>query len=178
MKEFLVTVLPELSLLGSTRALSGKLDEASFAVGGQEYTLPEGIGYDVRFSNTGEALLLSGSVSARVQTQCARCLEPAEIELEGSAEGYYLLEHVDEVEGMEPDEYGFVAADGTVDLAEPLLAGLVHELPFAIYCREDCQGLCPHCGANLNDGPCTCDDDYVDPTNPFAALKDFKFDDE
>jgi uncharacterized protein len=33
---------------------------------------------------------------------------------------------------------------------------LLLELPLAPLCREDCRGLCAHCGADLNDGPCDC----------------------
>ena len=46
-------------------------------------------------------------------------------------------------------------------------------------CDEECKGLCPTCGANLNDGPCGCApaEDAGDdaPPNPFAVLKDFPF---
>jgi uncharacterized protein len=46
----------------------------------------------------------------------------------------------------------------TLDLGEGVRETLLVELPMAPHCREDCKGLCPHCGANLNNGPCACGD--------------------
>jgi Predicted metal-binding, possibly nucleic acid-binding protein len=56
------------------------------------------------------------------------------------------------------------------------LAGLLGEeirlaLPIRFLCKEDCKGLCPKCGANLNEGPCPCPK-YKE-GSPFAVLKDF-----
>jgi uncharacterized protein len=46
-------------------------------------------------------------------------------------------------------------------------------------CEEDCKGLCPTCGADLNEGPCACDSsDDIDPDNPFAVLRNLKFNEE
>ena len=176
MKAFEVSIYPELDGLGSIRVLEGTWEEASYTVGGQEFSVPAGITYNIKLTNTGEAVLLEGTASAEATTQCARCLEPATVEVEGEVQGYYLFEHVDEVEGMEADEYDFVSEQGTVDVSGPILGALVHETPFVVLCTDDCKGLCPTCGANLNEGPCSCDDDDIDPDNPFAALKDFKFD--
>ena len=53
------------------------------------------------------------------------------------------------------------------DLAEEQLLLM---LPERVYCREACKGLCAHCGANLNDGPCLCVPDKRD--HPFAGMMD------
>lgn len=176
MNAFEVNIFPELDMLGGFRALEGTWDVTSYTVGGQEYAVPTGISYNIKLTNTGEAVLLEGKARAVATTECVRCLEPASLEVEGEVQGYYLFERVDEVEGMEVDEYDFVSDAGTVDVSAPILGALVHETPFVVLCDEDCKGLCPTCGANLNEGPCECDDDGIDPDNPFAALKGFKFD--
>ena len=55
----------------------------------------------------------------------------------------------------------------------------MYATPFVILCKEDCKGLCPTCGADLNEGPCACDSsDDIDPDNPFAVLKNLKFNEE
>ena len=59
-------------------------------------------------------------------------------------------------------------------------AALLLEFPLVPLCDEECKGLCPTCGANLNEGPCGCapaEGDGGDdvPPNPFAVLKDFPF---
>ena len=64
-----------------------------------------------------------------------------------------------------------------------VVAAIVFELPLVPLCDEDCKGLCPTCGANLNEGPCGCEkeqsdgpDEFELAKNPFAALANFSFD--
>ena len=64
----------------------------------------------------------------------------------------------------------------TIDLVPLVEQALLLELPLVPLCDDDCRGLCPRCGANLNEGPCQCGDGPTGEDNPFAALKDFKFD--
>lgn len=152
---------------------------ASYSVGAMELQTPQGVAYELQLTNTGEGVVLSGNLRCSAMTQCARCLKPAHVEINAEAEGYYLLKPADEVEGYERDEFDTVDEDGSFDIAPALEAALVYATPYIILCKEDCAGLCPTCGADLNEGPCACDaQDRIDPMNPFAALKDFKFDDE
>ena len=71
--------------------------------------------------------------------------------------------------------------DHTIDLSDAIADAVVMDTPFVVLCRPDCAGLCPTCGANLNEGSCSCADqregDYVaSDANPFAALKNLKLD--
>mgnify|MGYP000337985405 CR=1 FL=1 len=78
---------------------------------------------------------------------------------------------------MDEDEFDVLPADKVIDLEPLITAALLLEFPLIPLCDEECKGLCPQCGANLNEGPCGCepaaDDDDDMPPNPFAALKDF-----
>jgi uncharacterized metal-binding protein YceD (DUF177 family) len=56
----------------------------------------------------------------------------------------------------------------TLDLTETARQYLLTALPLQSVCSPSCKGLCPNCGANLNLGPCGCDEEL--PTNPFALL--------
>jgi uncharacterized protein len=56
----------------------------------------------------------------------------------------------------------------TIDLAPLVREAIMLELPLAPVCSPDCQGLCPTCGADLNDGPCGCAPTSGDPR--WAAL--------
>ncbi len=73
---------------------------------------------------------------------------------------------------------GYVDDKGNIDLSDACLAALVYATPYVVVCKEDCKGLCPKCGANLNEDPTHNHDDEIDPSNPFAFLKDYKFRDE
>lgn len=179
MIELIVSAYPELAEAASTHALEGTLDVPSYAVGGMELQTPQGIHYDLQFTNTGEGILLAGTASCTAATECARCLAPATIEVSGDVEGYYLLEPAQDVEGYEDDEFDVAGPDGSFDVAPAIMAAVVHATPYVVLCRDDCAGLCPHCGADLNEGACACDaDDEVDPLNPFAVLKNLKLDDK
>ena len=83
-------------------------------------------------------------------------------------------------EDMDEDEFDVLPADKVIDLEPLITAALLLEFPLIPLCDEECKGLCPQCGANLNEGPCGCepaaDDDDDTPPNPFAALKDFPYD--
>lgn len=97
----------------------------------------------------------------------------------GAVEGYYLLEPAEDIDGYEDDEFEVIDADGSFDIAPAVIAALVYATPYVILCKEDCAGLCPRCGADLNEGPCSCGEtDEIDPFNPFAVLKDLEFGDE
>ncbi len=163
---------------GDTISCRDELPAVSFEMGGRSFELPEGLTYDVALTNTGEGILATGIVRGRAVTACDRCLEPASVDIAAELSCYYLREEpVDEVEDEE--DFGLIdEADGTVDLAEAIQGAVAMDMPFVVLCREDCKGLCPRCGANLNEGPCGCvvehDPDFDRP-NPFAALAGFTF---
>ncbi len=68
----------------------------------------------------------------------------------------------------EPDVF-FIDEAHRLDLEDPMREYALLSIPMLPLCREDCKGLCPQCGANLNDGPCDCDTEQVD--DRLAALK-------
>ena len=119
-------------------------------------------------------------VRAHVKGECDRCLDTAEFDIAGEIEEFYLFEEPENPEDYE-DGYELVDEDRVIDLAEPINDAIVMDTPFVVLCQPDCKGLCPSCGANLNEGPCGCaaeaEMDWVDnPENPFAALKNLKLD--
>lgn len=178
MEQLIISIQPDLVEPAATRSLEGTLDVASYNVGGMQLDVPEGIKYNLQLTNTGEGIVLSGDASCAATTSCARCLEAAQVDIVGDVEGYYLLDAVEDVEGYEADEFENVSKGGDFDIAPAIMAAIVHATPFIILCQDDCKGLCPTCGANLNEGPCDCDhENAIDPLNPFAALKDLTFDD-
>ena len=165
---------------GDTLPWAGHLDETGYTLG-QDFTLPEGIDFDIALTNAGEGILASGILRAHVKGTCDRCLEDAEFDVSAEVDEYYLFEEPEHVEGEDDDvEFSLVSEDHTIDLSDAFLSALVMETPFVVLCREDCKGLCPVCGANLNEGPCACSaqpDDGLPRmsdgrVSPFAALKD------
>lgn len=177
MQAFPQSIYPELANFGGIRKLSGTLDETSYEVGGMHVETPAGFAYNVTLTNTGEAILLQGEVSCTGTTECARCLEPAQVEVTAEVQGYFLLNEADLAEGYEEDEVDVVDANGDFDISYNILAAVCYATPFVVLCKDDCKGLCPHCGCNLNEESCDCTS-KPDPTNPFAALAGLSFSDD
>ena len=164
---------------GDTLPFAGHLDDESYTLGDHDFALPEGIDYDLVLTNAGEGILATGILRARLVGTCDRCLEEAVLDLSAEVDGYYLFEEPAEL-GDDEDEADFelVSADRTIDLAPALLTALVMETPFVVLCKEDCRGLCPICGENLNVVDCGHARQVADmrrPLSPFAALADYDF---
>jgi uncharacterized protein len=103
----------------------------------------------------GEAILATGAVTAPWEGPCRRCL--------GTACGTVTTEVRELFEVASDEEETYPLKGDRVDL-EPLVRDAVLlELPQAPLCMEECQGLCPTCGANRNEGTCTCDTTPRDP---------------
>lgn len=141
------------------------------------------LSWQVDITNTGDAFLVSGTVEGEGVTSCARCLEDVDVSFMGEVEGYYLIggEDAEDPEDMDEDEFDVLPDDNTIDIAPLIKAALLLEVPLVPLCDDDCKGICPTCGANLNEGPCGCEEtlkpeESQGAQNPFAALKDLKFD--
>jgi uncharacterized protein len=164
-------LLAELDEPYASREFAGHLPCAQLTRGAQVFRLADGITYELTLANTGEGILLTGTVFAAGATECARCLEDALFEVRGEVEGYFILNPSQHDEELSDDEFTAVGPDGIVDLGVPIVAAVIYELPQVLLCREDCAGLCPVCGANRNEQDCTCADEPR-PDHPFAVLKD------
>jgi len=107
-----------------------------------------------------EGVLVTGTASAAVVGECARCLEPISDEIEVRFQELFVYD-----QDVDPDEELEVSKlqDDLVDL-EPLLRdAVVLALPFQPLCEDDCPGLCAECGARLADDPDHGHDAPVDP---------------
>lgn len=118
-----------------------------------------------------ERVSIEANATATVISRCARCLEAVRLPLAAEIHADF----VRQPDPDDPDQYPYEAS--TLELTDAIRDALVLELPLRFLCREDCKGLCPKCGANLNTGSCTCqegDDDF----NPFAALRSIALNNE
>ena len=106
----------------------------------------------------------SPSIKTVYSTECARCLKPLDIPLEAEAD--MILS--DDPEAEEEDDL-FVLTGDSVDPADVLVPALILQVQMTYLCKEDCKGLCPHCGADRNVTECDCESRQIDPR--FAALR-------
>ena len=178
MEPIIIPIDERLKGAGSALPISGHIDQSGYSLGEHEFSLPDGIDYDLVLTNAGEGILASGMVRTHVVGTCDRCLERAEFDIASEVDEYFLFEAPAEDElGDDEDEvdYSLVGDDDAIDLAGPIMAAILMETPYVVLCREDCKGLCPTCGANLNEGDCGCAAKHAEQaasSNPFSKLKD------
>lgn len=116
---------------------------------------------------TNRSILVKGRCAAGVNSICSRCLEEYEQALELDIEEEFFPAR-DIVTGaptqLTENAEGFVIQDDHVlDLGEALRQNIEVNIPARLLCRVGCAGLCHQCGSNLNQGPCHCSPELVDP---------------
>ena len=116
------------------------------------------------FFGTGEKISIKARITSTVTSRCAKCLEPVTIQLDAQMDVIYARQ----IDPDDPDLYSFEGSKA--DLTDAVRDALLLELPYRFLCSENCKGLCPSCGVNLNLGSCTCQEGG-EVTNPFSALK-------
>jgi len=122
---------------------------------------------------TAPDFLLHAELAYSQTVACNRCLKPVQQTVE-SAIDLVLVERsrkrvATEEEQLEAQELGLVEVEGGSFETRPLVVEQVElSLPMKPLCREDCAGLCPQCGQDLNEVRCSCVHERVDPR--WAAL--------
>jgi len=117
--------------------------------------------------NDAGALSLSAEVTAEVLTQCSRCLAEFTWHLDENVSARL----TESEEAVEDSELYYIG-DAKADLDEILTTELLlNQNPFPV-CKDDCQGLCPMCGADLNCGGCTCKPEIDPRLSALSALLD------
>ncbi len=154
---------------GSQRLVSFSA-EAPAELGIEILGVPEGseVHLDLRLEAVMEGVLVTGTAQARLEGECARCLEPIEDEIQVDLQELFVYDDLRERGGDDEDDDVSRLEDDLVDL-EPLLRdAVVLALPFQPLCQDDCPGLCVECGARLADDPDHTHEAPIDPR--WAAL--------
>ncbi len=125
---------------------------------GQELTIPR-TGGDVKalvdvegtLSYDGRAAYtLEAEVRAVLSLNCDLCLKPFKSEITFTVNEVFCNE-------INPEEEFWDFSDKTIDLKPAVVADILLNMPMRAVCSDDCKGLCPKCGHNLNEGDCSCD---------------------
>jgi uncharacterized protein len=108
----------------------------------------------VHLSRQGAEVLCRGEVRARFTVPCARCLEPALVEVSSPFATTFVP--AGSVPGGDDDPDVATYAGDVIDLGALAREHVILGTPISALCRPDCKGLCSRCGADLNQGPCSC----------------------
>jgi uncharacterized protein len=169
------------------------LEQLGTALEGSGFRATEPLEVSANLRKVSGGVLVQAQFTAHVTAPCKRCLTDAVLQLptsftinlvpESLARGDDVLskdeqEEKDRGHGESGGSFGLEDADeelfdGKVIDLEPIVREQVLlSLPMSTVCREDCKGLCPQCGQNLNEKACGCEAKFVDPR--LAALKNIK----
>jgi uncharacterized protein len=106
------------------------------------------VSLDLRLEAVMEGVLVSGSAKVHVTGECSRCLDPVALDREVELQELFAYPGSGE---SDPDDELPELVDDHLDLEPTLRDAVVLDLPASPLCRENCQGLCPGCGARLED---------------------------
>ncbi len=160
--------LQELATMPGYRAQFDYTIDLSQEEVGFEFPFRQPVRLEGEVSDDAGAITLSATVYAHVTTRCARCGKPVEYDKETDVE--FLL--VKELEGDDEDRDDlYLVESDAVELDDILIPELILDMEMAVVCDEDCKGLCPKCGQDLNHGQCGCVTKEIDPR--LAVLQKF-----
>ncbi len=119
---------------------------------------------------------LAGKLATKLETACARCLEPVPVDIKRDFDLLYRPLGSD----AGRDELSVTAAEAEISyyqgegllLEDALREQVLLAVPLKAICRQDCKGLCPHCGVNLNVEQCSCEMTAEDAR--WAGLKEIR----
>lgn len=119
---------------------------------------------------------IKGRLATSLGLSCARCLEPVVRDIKRDFDLLYRPLGADagrdEMSVTDAEaEISYYQGEG-VALEDVVREQVLLAAPLKVTCREDCKGLCPHCGKNLNEGPCSCAVEEEEPR--WAALKEIR----
>jgi len=131
--------------------------------------------YTVHFSLDGDRRIRAkGEIKTAISLNCVRCTEPFEQPIQSKFDIILfpigLIQGTSAVLNDQDTEYIFYEGD-QIDLVKILMEQVNLFIPFKPVCNEDCRGICPVCGVNLNHVKCRCDRSFSDTGSVFDKIK-------
>lgn len=152
----LIDVRPILHIPGKELNFQFELDLSDMEFGGRN-PISRPVVVEGAVRNRAEVLYLELTAHTTLDAVCDRCGKEF---LQEKAVSYGCI-LAEELQNDEDDEI-LLLEDGKVDVGELAREAFILDMDTKTLCSEDCKGLCPHCGADLNLGPCSCKKE-VDP---------------
>ena len=148
----------------------GELAQADPLFEGLDLALDGPVRVTGRLQSTGEGRYFwHGGLRTVVAAHCRRCLRPVTVPVEADV-GALFSRDADALE--DPDAYALAPEARVIDLRPAIREELILAAPRYVVCRDDCRGLCPRCGQDLNVGPCGCAPEPDPRWSALASLRD------
>lgn len=149
---------------GGSIAVSGEIAFGDTDFLGELYHFNKPIKISGSISNNGQSLSFKADCRGEMQTRCARCMKDIDVGVSFSVDELLAQDN-----GTVSEDSDIILFEGsTVDIDDIVMNSFLMNISGKYLCSEDCKGLCPVCGADLNEGECGCERDTIDPR--WAAL--------
>ncbi|MCD6363911.1 MAG: DUF177 domain-containing protein [Synergistetes bacterium] len=121
-----------------------------------------------------DGFMVWGEINTAIRLRCSRCLKVFDLPIKVEFEVEY-RRGAEKFSGRErslkDEDFRVSYFEGdSIDIEEDIKQFIILSIPMKPLCREDCKGLCPVCGKNLNEGECNCSQELYDPR--WSALKE------
>jgi len=161
-------------------SFSSDVQTDDLGLGPEDVLIPGGLAMSVNALKSGAIVYVTGTLSGTARRQCVRCLKEYDDTLRIPVVGEYHRDTdlKDRTAGRESPERSGEEVRGDdvhvyegeeIDLGEMLREHVLLSVPMQPLCHDECQGLCPVCGQDLNVRRCECREEQVQ--SPFAVLK-------
>ncbi len=128
---------------------------------------------NAQFTTIRDEYLVKVEVKGEGNFNCDRCRESITRSIQGLVQTLYTFDRTKYGEANTDDIHLLSGSEQEVDIRQDVRDALILAVPTKILCREDCLGLCPQCGANLNKKKCKCSNEEIDPR--WNALREIHF---
>ncbi len=153
-------MLIDLSVLketGNKKEIKSQLKFEDLTFQKRKIVIPDKLALQLTIYKARDSFIFTGNLTGKIIIECSRCLEPFSMEIELEIEKDLSIQEIEDLENF--------------NIMEMIKPDLFLVIPIKPLCSEECQGICPLCGKNLNEEECDCTVDDVDPR--LEKLKDF-----
>ena len=153
--------------INATRVPDGT-NSYSFAAHAHDLELPpsfpDTVTVGIELERRGRQFFAAGDVRTIGRFICDRCLTDFDQDLSGTFSVLFTPEGAPLASERQDDEVRVMPSETMVIILDEDVRQCIElAVPVKLLCAETCKGLCPQCGKNLNEGPCTCERDDTDP---------------
>jgi uncharacterized protein len=173
----MIVDLKELRERGEPLLVEADFPESALTIHTEIVSLAQPAHARLKVAVSGDRVRLIGRLEAELSTACSRCLKQLPVGIDKNVELEYWPDPFIEKEGEEIalsyDELNIAFyRNDRLDLSAVISEQILLDLPMKPVCQEDCKGLCPQCGTDLNEASCSCQPETLDPR--WASLLDLK----
>ena len=165
-----VSLVSVLSQEGKTEQRDVELSSGVFDSGLEQYPVAEATPIHLQLTHTRKQVLqIAAEGTVAVWISCGRCLDPVKVVFPLQIERQVDMKKTPEERAQELDETSYIQ-EKELDVDQLVHNEILIHWPMRVLCKEDCKGICSHCGANLNRETCNCDTTEADPR--MAVIRD------